>query len=225
MWGRPFWLPALETLVSFNKFYYTAVSMAIWTAQIKTTSHWTEAQILRKPHFFLPSYVMAEGLWYRWAAHLAVTAVSLWGSAQWTWANGWCYRTPPNICDGPGCGQQGSQVPGLSLALSTPISLSSEGYQHYSVAFSLLAGIAEFPEPQQSASSSSRCMQNKGRKKARASGFCNLMLAVLPMDILHSSHSFFFLLALPNPNHPVCLCSFLPDAPSPVPFLEEAASL
>lgn len=34
-----------------------------------------------------------------------------------------------------------------------------------------------------------------------------------------------FLLALPNPNHSVRLCSFLPDAPSPVPFLEEAASL
>lgn len=142
MWGRPSCLPTLVTLVTFSKFYHTAMRMTNWTVQMKTTFHCKEAQILRESHFFLPSCVMAEGLWCRWIAHLAMPqlrdiniSVSLGESGQGTWADGWCYRTPLNICEGNGCGQQRSQVPGVSPALSTPVSLNSESYQHYSVAF------------------------------------------------------------------------------------------
>lgn len=68
-----------------------------------------------------------------------------------------------------------------------------------------------------------RKKKKKACKKARASVFCSSVLAMLAADILHRSHSFLCwpcqILII------VCLCSFLPDAPSPAPFLKDAASL
>lgn len=77
--------------------------------------------------------------------------------------------------------------------------------------------------PCSSSRNSGKKKKKKACKKARASVFCSLVLAMLAADILHRSHSFLCwpcqILII------VCLCSFLPDAPSPAPFLKDAASL
>lgn len=202
MWGRPFWLPALGTLVSFNKFYCTAVSMANWTA--KNKDHFSPdrstnnegitflsailchgrravvqvdcspcyASAERQQHCCLPVGLRSRDK-SRWLM-LQDSLEYLWW--HWLWAAG-----------DPGTRAESStkyphqpqlwRLPALLCGLLPFCSLN--------------LNFAEFPEPQQSASSSSRRVQNKGWKKAHASGFCNLMLAVLPMDMLHSSHSFF----------------------------------
>lgn len=209
MWGRPFWFPALGTLVSFNKFYPTAVSMATWTAQIKT-KYWGN-RIFCQPMSWQKG-CGAGGL-------LTLLCLS------------WEAAALPSLC-----GEQMVDATGLPWIFVMALAVGNRG------ASTRIESSTKYPhQPQVWRLPALLC----GLLPLWAGVWQPLLkslhhnTALLPPQHVHKTRDgkrhvpvasaaqlpLLFLLALPNPNHPVCLCSFLPDAPSPVPFLEEAASL
>ena len=80
--------------------------------------------------------------------------------------------------------------PALNFLSASCLKATSTTLQPFAFVSRSTAAIAKLPEQQQNAASSSRHAQNKRCKQAHASICCSSVLAMLLVDILHSSHSF-----------------------------------